>query len=327
MHGNVAHDPQGEFAGKNILYRARAAEEAARKFGRPEKEILELAVRCRKKLFDARAKRPRPHLDDKVLADWNGLMISSLAFGSRVLDDPSYAQAARRSADFILREMVRKDGRLLHRYRDGEAAIPGHLEDYAFFVHGLVDLYEATFNLNYLTEAKRLTDEMVRLFWDEERGGFFLTGSDAEQLLVRQKELYDGAIPSGNAVAALDLIRVGRLTMDPALEEKASRLMEAFSGQLHSHPTAFPQLLIALDFGLGPSNEIVIAGPPEDPATKQMLRVIYGLFLPNKVVTLHPPGGVNYPMLEGKPAAYVCRNYACNLPTSDPEKLKEQLVL
>jgi len=326
LHGNAAHDPMGEFGGKNILYRAHSLKEAAQKFKRPEKEIEETAIRCKQKLFDARARRPRPHLDDKVLADWNGLMISSLAFGSRVLDEPKYAQAARRAADFILKEMVRKDGRLLHRYRDGEAAIPGHLEDYAFLIHGLADLYEATFEEKYLAEAKRLTQEMIRLFWDEKQGGFFLTGTDAEKLLIRQKELYDGAIPSGNSVAALDLIRVGRLTETPALEEKASRLMETFGGQVIRQPSAFPQLLIALDFALGPSSEIVIAGPPDAPGTREMLRLIYNRFLPNKVVVLHPPGEARWPMIGGKSTAYVCRNYACHLPTSDVKKLKELLA-
>ncbi|MDO8730785.1 MAG: thioredoxin domain-containing protein [Candidatus Omnitrophota bacterium] len=316
LHGNAAHDPQGEFAGKNILYKARPV--------KPEQE--ELDRRCRKKLFAARAKRPRPHLDDKVLADWNGLMISSLAFGAQVLEEPAYAEGARRAADFILKEMVRKDGRLLHRYRDGEAAIPGHLEDYAFLVYGLTDLYQTTFDPRILAEAKRLTADMVRLFWDQERGGFFLIGTDAEQLLVRQKEVYDGAIPSGNSVAALDLLRVGRLTGERGFEEKASKLMETFGAQVSRQPSAFPQLLIALDFGIGPSREIVIAGPPKDPGTKQMLRLIRGPFSPNQVVTFHPPGKEGFSMLEGKPTAYVCENYACNLPTNRLEKLKELLI-
>ena len=347
LHGNTAHDlggireantgsgeassgrsqdPQGEFAGKNILYRAHSIEEVSKRFKLSEKEVEQKLAETRRKLFAARARRPRPHRDDKVLADWNGLMISSLAFGARVLEEPRYADAARRAADFILKEMVRKDGRLLHRYREGEAAIPAHLEDYAFLVHGLIDLYEATFKPKYLAEAGRLTGEMVRLFWDDEKGGFFLTGIDAEKLLVRQKEVYDGAIPSGNSVAALDLIRVGRLTGENGLEEKAARLMRAFFGQVQAQPSAFPQLLIALDFALGPSNEIVIAGAPDAPGTQEMLRTIDGRFLPNKVVTLHPPGRQDFPMLNGKPTAYVCRNYACSLPTSDLEKLKELLA-
>ncbi len=325
LHGNAAHDPQGEFAGKNILYRAHSVKEAAQKFKQPEKEIERRLSAARRKLFEARGRRPRPHLDDKILADWNGLMISSFAFGAQVLDEPKYAQAAKRAADFILDRMVRPDGRLLHRYRDGEAAIPGHLEDYAFLVHGLVDLYQVAFDPKYLAEAKRLTAEMVRLFWDEQKGGFFLTGADAEKLLVRQKELYDGAIPSGNSVAALDLLRVGRLTAEKGLEEKAARLMEAFGAQVGRQPSAFPQLLIALDFGIGPSREVVIAGKPEDPAVREMLKLARGSFFPNQVVTFHPPGEADFPLLEGKPTAYVCQNYACNLPTTDLKKLKELL--
>jgi hypothetical protein len=322
----------GEFTGKNILYRSHPA----------KLDQQELVRRCKQKLFEVRSRRPRPHLDDKVLAHWNGLMISGLAFGAQVLDEPKYAEAARRAADFILKNMIvhpeqaahpstklrmsgASKGRLLHRYRDGEAAIPGHLEDYAFLIHGLVDLYQAGFDPKYLAEAKRLTAEMVRLFWDKEKGGFFMTGTDAEKLLVRQKELYDGAIPSGNSVAALDLIRVGRLTGEKGLEEKASRLMKAFGGQVSRQPSAFPQLLIALDFGVGPSREIVIAGKPADPAAREMLRMIHGSFFPNQVVTFHPPGKEGFSMLEGKPTAYVCQNYACNLPTSDLKKLKELL--
>ncbi len=327
LHGNAVHDPMGEFTGKNILYRARPA--------KPDQQ--EMVRRCRQKMFEVRSRRPRPHLDDKVLADWNGLMISGLAFGAQVLDEPKYAEAARRAADFILAKMVRKDGRLLHRYRDGEAAIPGHLEDYAFLIHGLVDLYQAGFDPKYLAEAKRLTTEMVRLFWDEEKGGFFMTGTDAEKLLVRQKELYDGAIPSGNSVAALDLIRVGRLTGDKELEEKSFRLMEAFGAQVSRQPSAFPQLLVALDFGIGPSREIVIAGPREAPGTRELLKKVRARFLPNSVLVLYPPGPEGKSiealipflkgqgMIEGKPTAYVCQNYTCNLPTTNPEKLKELL--
>ncbi len=349
--GNALIDPQGEFQGKNILYRAHTLEEAAQMFKRPVAEIEKMVEQAKRRLFEARSRRPRPHLDDKVLVDWNGLMISSLAFGSRVLEEPRYREAARSAADFILKNLVRSDpvrpelvegrtsaqGRLLHRYRDGEAGILGTLEDYAFFVHGLVDLYEATFEPQYLAEAKRLTQEMIRLFWDDQNGGFFLTATDAEKLLVRQKELYDGAIPSGNSVAALDLLRVGRLTMAKELEEKAEALMRSFADQIAQNPSAYPQLLIALDFALGPSNEIVIAGSPQDPATQAMIRTVYDSFLPNKVVALHPPGKEGQAIealvpflkeqvaLEGKPTAYVCQNYTCNLPISDVEALKNLL--
>jgi len=262
------------------------------------------------------------------------LMISSLAFGSRVLEEPRYAQAAEKAARFILEKLVRSDGRLLHRYREGEAGILGSLEDYAFFIHGLVDLYEATFDPLFLEQAKRLSEEMVRLFWDDASGGFFLSGSDAQKLLIRQKELYDGAIPSGNSFAALGLIRVGRITVSRPLEEKAEALFKAFSNLAMRAPAAFPQFLIAFDFALGPSNEIVVAGSPEAEDTQAMLRLIYESFLPNKVVVLHPPGEAGKqvealaPFIQGqvpsrgRATAYVCEHYTCKLPVTDLEKLR-----
>ncbi len=335
--GNVRHDPTGEFEGKNILHRAHTRAEAAAQFKVSEQEVDRAAAESKKILFEARGKRPRPHLDDKILTDWNGLMISSMAFGSRVLGEPKYAQAAQRAAQFILDRLVRKDGRLLHRYRDGEPGILGTLEDYAFFIHGLIDLYEATFQTRYLAETKRLTQEMVRLFWDERQGGFFLTGTDAEQLLLRQKELYDGAIPSGNSVAALDLLRVGRLTVNDSLEKKAQLLFETFAGQVAMNPSAYPQLLIALDFALGPSAEIVIAGPADSPETEAMVQAVFKPFLPNKVVAFHPTDEsarqieTLVPFIQGLTAkeaqatAYLCRNYACDLPTTDLAQFQSQL--
>ena len=335
--GNAIADPTGEFQGKNVLYRAHTIAEAAKAFKRGEAEIESLLRKSKETLLAARNKRPRPHLDDKILVDWNGLMISSFAFGSRVLEEPRYSQAAEAAARFILKTLVRQDGRLLHRYRGGEAGILGTLEDHAFFIHGLIDLYEATFNPVYLAEAKRLTQEMDRLFWDEKKGGFFLTGQDAEKLLVRQKEIYDGAIPSGNSVAALDLIRIGRLTMERRWEDKAQELMRGFSEQLWQNPAAYPQMMIALDFALGPSQELVIAGQVGSPDVQEMVRQIYRPFLPNKVVAFHPEGKGGreiealVPFLKdqvaqgGKATVYVCENYACNLPTTSGEQLQALL--
>jgi len=335
--GNVSHDPTGEFYGRNILHETRSLAALAKQFERPEPEIRGMIAEAKRKLFEARARRPRPHRDDKILTDWNGLMISSLAFGSRVLEEPRYRAAAEKAAQFVLKMLVRKDGRLLHRYRDGEAAILGTLEDYAFLIHGLVDLYEAAFRPEYLAQAQRLTREMVRLFWDEKNGGFFLTGSDAEALLLRQKEVYDGAIPSGNSIAALDLFRVGRLTVDSDLEKKGQLLFDAFSMQMTQHPTAYPQLLMALDFALGPSCEIVIAGSPGDPGVQAMVRAVYQSFLPNKVVALHPAGEEGRQIealipflkeqtaLEGKATAYLCRNYSCERPVTSADQLQKLL--
>ena len=336
--GNVGDAPHGELPQKNILSLARSMEDASKKFNQTLPEIERILPESKKKLFEARLKRPRPHRDDKILTDWNGLMISSLAAGGSVLEDPGLTQAARKAADFILEKLVTEDGRLLHRYREGEAAISGTLEDYAFFIHGLYDLYEATFEARYLTEARRLTEEMVRLFWDEERGGFFFTAKDAEKLIIRQKEIYDGAIPSGNSVAALALLRVGRLTMKKDFEKKAENLFQIFSNQIRQNSEASPQLLVALDFALGPTREIVIAGEESNPRTQALLKAVRSRFIPNKVLAFHSldekkaravealiPFTQNQLPVKGKPAAYVCKNYVCQFPVTETSELEKLL--
>jgi uncharacterized protein YyaL (SSP411 family) len=336
--GNALSDPHGEFRGKNILYVAHSLDETAQKFGKTQDEIKKLLNESKSELLEVRKSRPRPHLDDKVLVDWNGLMISSLALGSRVLGESRYGQAAEKSAQFILSTLVRQDGRLLHRYRDGEARILGTLEDYAFFIHGLIDLYETTFKEEYLKEAKRLTEDMINLFWDGREGGFFFTATDAEKLLIREKEIYDGAIPSGNSIAALDLLRMGRLTLNREWEKKAQEYFKAFGQELSSGPSAYAQSMSALDFAIGPSHEIVLAGQKDDPQTQTMLKSLYNRFIPNKVVIFRPasdedakniidiiPFVKGQRALEGKTTAYVCKNFNCEFPTNDNKKFEQLL--
>jgi len=338
--GNAEADPHGEFVGKNTFYVAHDLSETAGHFKTTEAEVKKIIEEGKGKLFSIRGDRPRPHLDDKILVDWNGLMISALAFGARVLDEPRYAKAAEDAAQFILRHLVRKDGRLLHRYRDGEAAILGTIDDYAFFIQGLMNLYEATFNPVYLKEAKRLTGEMVRLFWDGIEGGFFFTAADGEELIVREKAIYDGAVPSGNAVAALDLLRLGRLTGQQDLEQKAQAILGAFSAEIAVAPYGYTQSLIALDFGLGPVKEIVIsAQAPDAPGAAEMIKIIYGKFIPNKVVIFRPasekeaasvislvPFVAKQTMLNNQPTAYVCQSYHCEFPTTEVKRLEELLI-
>jgi uncharacterized protein YyaL (SSP411 family) len=336
--GNAANDPQGEFTGKNILRVIHSIEETAEKFGRSAAAIEKIIQESKERLRQERSKRPRPHLDDKILTDWNGLMISSLAFGSRVLGEPRYAEAARKAADFILSQMKRKDGRLMHRFRDGETAVAGFVEDYAFFILGLVDLYEATFDAKYLKEAKFLSGEMIRLFWDKEKGGFFFSGSDTERLIIQTKEIYDGAIPSGNSAAALSLLRVARLTMNRELEKSAEATLETFSDSLSAFPSGYPFMLMALDFALGPSREIVIAGDLNSPETQRMLEAVYKPFQPNTVVAFRPseeekakeiislaPFLKNQEALQGKTTVYVCQNHVCDIPVTDVAKLEKAL--
>ena len=237
---------RGNFEGKNVLHISSDADADEGSLGM-----------MKEKLFTIRSKRPRPMLDDKVLADWNGLMIAALARGARVTGKPEYAAAASKAADFILGGMRTSEGRLLHRYREGEAAIPGYLDDYAFLIWGLIELYEATFEARWLSEALELTGSMIELFGDsdDEKGGFFFTGSDAEKLIVRTKEIYDGAVPSGNSVAALCLLRLGRMTGRTDLESAADALLKEFSGPFSGSAAAYTQMLIALDFALGPGRE------------------------------------------------------------------------
>ncbi len=349
--------PSGNFEhGTTILSIAKPLEEFATAEGLSLEEARAKLNAARAKLLAARSQRERPHRDDKILTDWNGLLIGALAYGARSLDEPRYAQAAREAASFLLERLQAaspaaggtpspagkvparsRNGRLLHRYRDGEASIPAFLDDYAFLAGGLTDLYEATGEARWLAEAKRLTQEMVQLFWDDKAGGFFFSGDQNERLIAQTKELYDGALPSGNSVAALDLVRLGQLTMDKELQDHAERLVQAFSGQANQASSAFPQFLIALDFWLGPSQEIVIAGDPDSADTRQMLRAVYGRFLPRAVLAVHPVGEAAQAVealvpfikeqrpLQDKATAYVCKSYVCNLPTTDLAKLTASL--
>ena len=299
---------------------------------------------ARRKLFGTREKRMHPHKDDKILTDWNGLMIVALAKAASVLDEPRHAEAARKAADFVLSTLRDGKGRLFKRYRDGEAGLPAHAEDYAFFVWGLLELYEATFDIRYLQAAIELNREMVTHFWDDTGGGFFFTSDDGEELLTRAKEAYDGAIPSANSVAMLNLLRVGWITADADLESKAAQIGKVFSRSVAGAPSGHTQMMSALDFGVGPSYEIVIADVgTRDRATavsdgaQQMLKALHGMFIPNKIVLLRPPGEAppitriagftaEQTSIDGKPMAYVCQNYACKLPTADPKQMLMLLV-
>ncbi len=337
--GNAIADPHGEFAKKNVLYVAHTLEETAGHSGRSPEVVRAILADASSILFARRAKRPRPHLDDKILTDWNGLMISSFATASRVLDEPAYRDAAERSARFVMENLTGEGGRLLHRHRDGSSGIPGTIEDYAFFIHGLIDLYEATFDAAYLAEAARLTLLMHELFWDEKAGGFFFTADDSERLIVRTKEVYDGAIPSGNSVAALDLIRLGKLTAKLELESMAADLMGAFSADIAGMPATYSFMLTGLDFAVGPAREIIIAEGKDAGATADMVKAVYADFVPNKVVVMRPaaedaaaalvdliPFLAEYHAVGGKTAAYVCVNYACQAPTTSAEDLKAMLT-
>ncbi len=335
--GNFYDEATKGKPGTNVLHLTQTSAEIAAAMNKSEKSIQTTIDRARQKLFDARNKRVHPHKDDKILTDWNGLMIAALAKGAQAFNEPLYAQAAQKAADFILNKLRSPDGRLLHRYRHTNAAIMGNLDDYAFFIWGLLELYETTFDLTYLKTALTLNNDLLTHFWDGTHGGLFFSPDDGENLLVRHKEVYDGAIPSGNAVAMLNLIRLGRITANSALEEKAAQIGKTFSTTLKEYPSAHTQLMVALDFAFGPSYEIVIVGNKQSSDTQQMLASIRNVFVPNKIVILRPPQEDAPPIariaeftenlhtLDGKSTAYVCTNYTCQFPTTDVDRVHKLL--
>jgi uncharacterized protein YyaL (SSP411 family) len=335
--GNFAEQTTGRKSGDNILHLGKALAELASDLNLSQQDLQEHLEVIRQTLFAHREKRIHPMKDDKILTDWNGLMIAALAKGAQAFDEPEYAEAACRAADFILVNMSKPDGRLWHRYRDGQAGVEANLDDYAFLAWGLIELYEATFNTRYLEAALKLTDNMVRHFWDEDSGGLYLTPDDGERLLVRKKEIYDGAIPSGNSVAMLNLLRLGHMISNADLEEKAAKIGGAFSGIVKQSPSAHTQLMVSLDFAIGPCYEVVIAGKAKAEDTKAMLKALRTRFLPNMVVLLNPGGqelpGIakvaeftrNQPSIDGRATAYICMNYNCKPPTTDINKMLELL--
>jgi uncharacterized protein YyaL (SSP411 family) len=335
--GNFSDEASGQRMGKNILHIKKPLEKIASDLDIPTNDLREHLDIARQQLFASRDERIHPYKDDKILTDWNGLMIAALAKGAQVLDEPEYAHAAKRSADFILSTMRDADRKLYHRFREGERAVEAFVDDYAFLIWGLVELYETTFEEQYLKDAIDLTDDMVAQFWDDEHGGLYLTSQQAEDILVRKKEIYDGAVPSGNSVAMLVLLRLGLMIANPELEEKAVRISRTFSNNISNSPASYTMLLVVLDFALGPVNEIVIAGESNGEDTRSMIRLLRNEFIPNTVVILRPtetlrPGIIdiiNYAKdLSGKDnraTAYVCQNYHCELPTTDGRKMLDLL--
>ncbi len=321
---------------KSILNIAKSTDELAKQFKQDRKSTEGILAQSRYELLEYRAGRPRPHRDDKVITSWNGLMISSFAYGGAVLQQEKYIKAAERAAQFIL-DTLRENRRLMRYYRRGRVVGPAFLDDYAFMIMGLLDLYEATFDAKWLIEAKELSQQMIELFWDEKQGGFFLAGEGSEELIARTKPDTDGAIPSGNSIAALVLLKLSRVTMNQQFAERATKTLEAFSQQLERSPGYSSAMLMALNFWLGPTQEIVIAGDRDAADTKQMLKLVRGKFLPNAVVLFHQQGEAAgdiekiVPFLKGQVAidgratAYVCEDYVCSQPVSKIEALEHLL--
>ena len=325
---------RGNFEGKNILNVPRPPEAVASEFGLTIEELEGKVGSIRRKLFEVREERVRPGLDDKALAAWNGLMLRSFAFASRVLDREDYLETARRNGASIL-EKLRTGGRLHRSYKDGQAKFNGYLEDYAMVADGLVALYEATFDARWLREAEALADAINELFWDEERRAFYDTPADHERLVTRPRDVYDNAAPSGNSVATEVLLKLSLLLDRDDYRQRAETVLEEMAGGLEKLPGAFGRLLCALDFSISRPYEIALVGDPEKDDTRALLDTIYSRYLPNKVIAGRGPEEpeseipvpllADRPMRDGKATAYVCEGYACQSPTTDPEKLARQL--
>ena len=341
-HGNAPEgsDPQDEFRGENILIERHTIAETAKHFGETEGEIRKLLAQCREKLFSIRARRPRPHLDDKIIAAWNGLMISAYARGAQVLDEPRYLEIATRAANFLRTNLYGEKSKLLYRnYRGARSDIEGFADDYAFMIQGLLDLYEASFDVEWLKFAVELQETQDRLFFDEKNGGYFSTSGEDKSVFLRMKDDNDGAEPAASSVAALNLLRLAQFRDDKQRSERARKTIDAFATTLSHFPSAIPQMLVALDAALSKPRQIVITGKKDAPETKALLREVNRHFLPKTILVL-ADGAEDQKYLgekndairamspiNGKSAAYVCENFTCKAPVTDPAELAELLKL
>jgi hypothetical protein len=326
--GNYIESPKGR-NGKNILHFGKPIEELAKESDLTIDEFIGKLGKITSLLYKAREEKVHPSKDRKVLVDWNGLMIAALARAGRVLGKKEYLQAATKAADFLLDVMQDENGKLYHRYADGERAIGGFLDDYAFLVFGLVELYEACFDAKYLQSAVGLTKTMISEFWDKQNGGFFFTGANADESVPRLKQAYDGAAPSGNAVVFLNLQRLARLTGENTFEDYATELLGIFSEEVQAGPIAHTFMLVGLDFALGPAYNVVLVGEHAEEGLKLMLQELRKNYLPNLTLLIRKPDQVSIPggyeKIGDKATAYVCRNQTCMPPTNSIDKMLEYL--
>ncbi|HSL90791.1 MAG TPA: hypothetical protein VK870_15915, partial [Ignavibacteriaceae bacterium] len=321
--GNWVDESKGMMTGTSILHLKDIVENLQKDDQFKKTDLNDFISRTRKILFNVREKRIHPHKDDKVLTDWNGLMISAFAKAAGVYDNAEYIIAAEKAMNFILTKLRKTDGKLIHRYRDGEAGLYAHIDDYAFIIQALLDLFELTFNPDYLKSAIDLQEILLTHFHDKKNGGFFFTADDSEELISRQKDLYDGAYPSGNSVMLANLVRLGKLTQNSVYDEAAEKMIECFSGQVNNYPSIFSQFLIGLDFILNKSYEIVVAGDEKSEEAMNAVKRIRKIFLPNKIFIYNNNNKELYniiPYLSGNRAInekltiYICENFACNMP-------------
>jgi uncharacterized protein len=329
--------PRGNWEGTNVLWRPHPVEAVAEELGSDREELAHRVEAARRKLFEIRESRVRPATDDKVLAAWNGLAVSALAEAGRAFGEPRYVEAAVGAADFVLRRLRDGSGRLLRSWRDGKPGRSGYADDHALMADACLTLYETTFDVRWFDEARALADELLRLFWDRERGGFFQTGSDAERLVVRPKELFDNAVPSGNSAAADVLQRMALMTGEQEYEGAGLSALRLVREQMAEAPHGFGQALSGLDLYVSPVPEVAVIGDPHGEDTRALVaEVTTKRFLPNHVLAVAAPDDdrsrKTVPLLRdrvadgGKALAYVCERFVCRLPVSQPEELAKELT-
>jgi uncharacterized protein YyaL (SSP411 family) len=328
---------EGNFEGRTILHRPNSDADVAKWLGLSVEELRAAVDRARETLYEARKSRPAPIRDEKILAAWNGLMISAFARAGLLLDEPEYTERAQRAATFVLNEM-RKDGRLFRSYKDGRARYNAYLDDYAFMIAGILDLYEATGDALWLREAVKLDTVLQKHYEDREQGGFFVTSDDHETLLVREKPSYDGAVPTGNSVQALNLLRLYELTTDDRYRARAEAAMRAVGKVLNAAPAGLTEMLLAVDFMLDRPKEVIIVTPSGREDAAPLLDRLAGTFLPNRILVVTAEGEQLHAQqelvplvqakraLRGEATAYVCVERVCKLPTSDPEVFAKQIA-
>ena len=324
---------EGNFEGKNILHPILTVDQASKFFRKEKLEIETLVSRAKGKLFAAREKRIKPFRDEKIIAAWNGLMLSGLAETIKITGDPSCVKAARRTVDFLFARMF-CDGFLLHVYKDGQAKLRGYLDDYAFVTVGLLDLYEVLFDRSLIDRASELGEIMLREFWDERCGGLFYTGKSHEPLISRAKPVFDASIPSGNAMAAQLLLRLCRIVGNEDYRVRAETILRCYYDAMASQPFGFAHMFCALDCYLHPSKEIVVVGKNDDWRTADLIEEIHSVYLPNKVLQLGEPGQplenispllAGKTQIDGRPTVYVCQNCTCSAPVTNRAELKPLL--
>ena len=328
--------PAGNFEGRSILYVPEPPEVVAHRFGLSPERLQAIIQDARQRLYKHRAQRPWPLRDEKIQASWNGMMIATLAEVGRVLNIASYVQAAERAAEFILEHLIDTEGRVWHTYKDGRRTALGYLDDYGNLIDAFLRLYEATFDIRWFRQARNLAQAMVELFWEPDAALFYDTGRDQEHLVVRPRDVFDNAYPSGNSLAADVLLRLSYYTGDDDLRELARRVLSDSAGLMRDMPLGFGHLLSVLDMYVGPVKEVAIVGEEESEQTRALIETAFTPYQPNKVVAYldpaHPEWAGDIPLLaykspeDGKPAAYVCENFTCQAPTTSAHALHESLL-